>query len=254
MQNGFESKNLDLIQNISVDCVVFGFDLTELNILLIERKKNPAFEYDDFYALPGNLIRKSETFDESAIRVLKELTSIEDIFMEQFMSFGDPNRTVAKENDRKWLQTIRPKPDERVITVAYYSLINLERYKPAASSFAKSALWMPVKDVPELAFDHSNIVSKAMDALKLKLKTEPIGFNLLPRKFTLGQLQTLYEAILETKLDKRNFRRKMLNKNILIQLDEKQKGVAHKSPYLYQFDQKKYEELRAQKYVFEFNL
>ncbi len=252
MTDAFEGKELDLVQNISVDCVVFGFDLNalELNVLLIERKKNPDYEYEDFFALPGNLIRQSETFDQSAIRVLKELTSIQDIFLEQLMAFGNPNRTYLKENDRKWLQTIRPQPDERVVTIAYYSLINLEKYKPTASSFAKKAIWMPVKDVPELAFDHSQILNKAFEALKLKLRTEPVGFNLLPRKFTLGQLQSVYETILGIELDKRNFRRKMLNKDILIQLDEKQKGVAHKSPYLYKFDQAKYEALRDQKFDF----
>ena len=253
-KNDFDDPKMKLTPNVSVDCVIFGFDFEQLNILLIERKKNPDFEYNDFYALPGNLILPHESFDSSATRILKELTSLENIFLEQFAAFGDPNRTLKKENDRKWLKTIRKNPDTRVVTIAYYSLVSMEQYEPAASSFAKNAIWIPVSNLPELAFDHNEIVNSALDRLKLKLKTEPIGFELLPEKFTLGQLQSLYESILGYKLDKRNFRRKILKKDVLVKLEEKQKGVAHKSAYLYKFDKKKYEALKVNKFDFEFSI
>lgn len=232
--------------NVSVDCVIFGFDFNELKVLIIERN-DPTGK--GVHMLPGNLVRDDEDLDNAANRVLKELTSLENIYLEQFRVFGAPNR-VLREKDQAWLRSIREHPEARVITVAYYSLIKLSKYKPAPSSFARRATWIPIREVPELAFDHDDILKGAQYALRQKLRIEPIGFELLPRKFTLGQLQKLYEEILETQLDKRNFRRKMINKGILSPLKEKQEGVPHKPAQLFQFDQKKYDELKSNEFDF----
>ncbi len=252
MING--SENLTgLIPNISVDCVIFGFDFDQLNVLLIERSL-PTPEKSNTpqrrYALPGNLIGESEPLDDSARRVLKELTNLEELYLEQFYTFGSPNR-VKREYDRQWLMATRSDPDVRVLTVAYYSLVKLGDYHPSPSSFARSAVWCPVNEVPELAFDHNLILRKALSHLRNKLATRPIGFELLPAKFTFGQLQRVYETILGTDFDKRNFRRKILNMEILIPLDEKQKGVPHKPARLYMFNEDRYRKLLEEDLVFQ---
>jgi len=221
----------ELNPNVSVDCVIFGFDLDQLYVLLIDSGSNEAFSQARM-AVPGDLIFDTENLDEAATRVLKELTSIENIYLEQIGAFGDPNRIGKKESDREWLEAIRAQPEARVITVAYYSLVRMPNFNPKASSFAKSAGWAPVKEVFDLAFDHYEILQAGLKQLRRKIKIQPIGFNLLPEKFTLSQLHKLYECILDKELDKRNFRRKILNLNILTNLDEKQVGVPHKPSYL----------------------
>jgi len=240
--------------HVSVDCAIFGFDFEELKILLIERVKPTEIPNDYFFrniSLPGNLILDNEDLDTSAKRVLRELTGLDNIFMEQFYTFGDPNRVKSK-YDEEWLKSIREEPTARVITVAYYSLVKLDKLNLHAASFAQNASWYPVSKIPDLAFDHNQIVYKAIQSLKHKLHTEPIGFELLPEKFTLGQLQKLYEIILNATLDKRNFRRKILSKKVLIPLMEKQVGVPHKQAQLYSFDKEKYEEMRTEMVGFDF--
>jgi 8-oxo-dGTP diphosphatase len=230
----------ELNPNVSVDCVIFGFDMENLTVLLIDRGKNkyPGSRM----ALPGNLIYNDENLDQAANRVLDELAGINDIYLEQVGAFGDPNR-ICKDADREWLQTIRAEPEARVITVAYYSLVKMSDYSPHASSFAKTAGWAPVNEIFELAFDHFEILQAAKDKLRQKIKIQPIGFNLLPEKFTLSQLHKLYESILDKPLDKRNFRRKILKLGILTNLKEKQKGVPHKPSELYKFNEERYLEL-----------
>ena len=231
----------ELNPNVSVDCVIFGFDLEQLTVLLIDRGEIPSGSGPRM-ALPGNLIYDNENLDQAANRVLAELTGLENIYLEQGGAFGDPDR-IHKESDREWLKTIRAEPEARVITVAYFSLVQMADYKPQASSFAKNADWTPVTDVKELAFDHFEILQEAKEKLKQKIKIQPIGFNLLPEKFTLSQLHRLYESILDKPLDKRNFRRKIQKLDILSSLREKQKGVPHKPSLLYEFNEEKYQEL-----------
>ena len=234
--------------HVSVDCVIFGYDFEELKVLLIERN---YFDSNDHQhnkkitdlVLPGNLVRDNETLDESAKRILKELTSLENIFMEQFYTFGDPNR-VRKKQDAEWLRSIRAEPDARVITVAYFALVKLNDYVPRPDSFARRSEWYGVDNIPDLAFDHNEIAEKALEMLRFKLKYFPIGFELLPKKFTLSQVQKLYEAISGNKLDKRNFRKKLKALNIVTPLGEKQKGVAHKPASVYTLNQKAYQESR----------
>jgi len=178
----------------------------------------------------------------AANRVLDELTGLKNIYLEQVGAFGDPDR-IHKESDREWLKSIRAEPEARVITVAYYTLVTMSQYKPQASSFAKNADWVPVNEIKELAFDHFEILQAAKEKLKQKIKIQPIGFNLLPEKFTLSQLHRLYESILDKPLDKRNFRRKIQKLDILTSLREKQRGVPHKPSLLYKFNEEKYQEL-----------
>ena len=182
---------------------------------------------------------EDETLDEAASRVLKELTHLENIYLEQVYTFGDPNR-ISKEKDIAWLNSVRAHPEARVITVAYTSLVKKELYKPTPSGFAKNAIWLPVQDTPVLAFDHNQLLEKALAFLKSKIYVEPVGFELLPKKFTMTQLQRLYEIILQTELDKRNFRRKILKTSFVVPLEEKQIGVAHKPARLFKFDKKNF--------------
>ena len=232
------SAGLKLNPNVSVDCVIFGFDKSDLKVLLIERfpgDKNQT--QHESMALPGDLIREDEDLDDAARRVLEELTNLRSLYLEQFGTFGNPNR-LSKPEDRRWLKATREIPDARVITVAYYSLVRLERYLPSASSFAKQASWVSVKDVGTLAFDHNEILDKALHVLKKDMDKIPAGFELMPEKFTLSQLQLLYEIILQTELDKRNFRRKILKTGIIEPLKEKQEGVNHKPARYFKFNKK----------------
>lgn len=245
------NNTAQLNPHVSVDCVIFGFDEGDLKVLLIERNLDQIDTLTIKYSLPGNLVDDNEDLDTSAKRVLKELTNLENIYLEQFYAFGDPLR-VKQSADAHWLNAVRDAPTARVITVAYYSLVKIGDYQPSASSFARKAFWCPIADVPQLAFDHNQILDKALLSLKIKLRNEPIGFELLPDKFSLGQLQKVYETILGTTLDKRNFRRKILNKGFLKPLQEKQKGVPHKRARLFEFDKSAYDKLKSEQYYFEF--
>ena len=235
-----KNKNM-LNPHISVDCVIFGFDYEKLNVLVIRRDtgtKSAGMRM----ALPGDLIYDNECLDTAANRVLKELTGVDGIFLEQVAAFGNPNRSKTK-RDQKWLKTIRDEPQARVVTIGYFALVPMKKCELSASSFARTAEWVAMEDIEELAFDHMDILQTAFNKLKEKLNTRPIGFNLLPEKFTLGQLHKLYEAILEKKIDKRNFRRKILKLGIITTLKEKQKGVAHKPSHYVKFNKSHYSKL-----------
>ena len=229
-------QNKELNPNVSVDCVIFGFDFEKLNVLLIDRGSNVGPRL----ALPGNLIYNSENLNQAGSRVLDELTGLKNIYLEQVGAFGDPDR-INNKSDQEWLKSIRAEPTARVITVAYFSLVKMDDYLPQASSFAKTADWVSVNEITELAFDHMDILNAAKNKLKEKIKTQPIGFNLLPEKFTLSQLHRLYESILEKPLDKRNFRRKIQKLDIVTSIKEKQRGVPHKPSQLFIFNQEKYQ-------------
>ena len=223
--------------NVSVDCVIFGFDNVEkkLKVLLIEKKINP-YDKDDTgkqIALPGDLIRLEEDIDESAKRILFSLTKLNNVYLRQFKTFGDPKRVQASK-DQEWLKNFRKEPHERVITVGYISLVRMEDYIPVPSYFADEVKWVDIIDIPLLAFDHNNIVESGLLFLRNELNHE-LTSELLPRKFTLSQLQELHEIVLDHKLDKRNFRKQVISKGQLKETDEKQKGVSHKPARLYTF-------------------
>ncbi len=218
---------------LTVDCVVFGLDEENtLKVMLIKRKLPP---FAGEWALPGGFVRVEESVDAAAKRELKEETGIENVFLEQLYTFGEVERD----------------PRERVVTVAYYALVNLQDYDIHADTDASDAQWFAMNSLPPLAFDHSQILQVAIARLQGKLRYEPIGFELLPQKFTLSQLQKLYETVLGEILDKRNFRKKILKMGLLVELDEMQTGVAHRAAKLYQFDEQKYQQLKKKGFNFE---
>src|SRR5512137_2292620 len=202
---------------LTVDCVVFGFDEGELKVLLIERGLEP---YKGRWALPGGFVRVDETVDAAARRELQEEAGITNVFLEQLYTFG------ALERD----------PRERVVSVAYYALVELSRHSARAATDAANARWFSVSQVPKLAFDHAEILQTAIERLKGKVRYQPIGFELLPTKFTLSQLQHLYEAVLGTQLDKRNFRKKVLGFGLLVPLKEARTAGRHRPAQLFRFD------------------
>ncbi len=236
-----QNNQRNLNKSVSVDCVIFGFDFENLKVLLIQRDPF-VLGTERRYSLPGDLIFDDEILDEAAIRVLKELTGLENIYLEQFGAFSDLDR-LSKPEDKAWLRSVRDQPETRVVTIAYYALVNLNSFHPTPSNFATSASWQPVSEITTLAFDHYQILTAARQALQSKLQTQPIGFNLLPEKFTLSQLHKLYEAIVGKALDKRNFRRKMIKLQIVKKLNEKQQGVPHKPSSFYEFNLENYEKL-----------
>jgi 8-oxo-dGTP diphosphatase len=217
---------------LTVDCVVFGFDDGELKVLLIERGLAP---FKGKWAVPGGFVRVDESLDDAARRELAEETGLTDVFLEQLYTFGDPKRD----------------PRERVVTVAYYALVGLDRHPPRAATDAAAAAWFAVADLPTLAFDHATIVTAAVERLRGKVRYQPVGFELLPELFTLSKLQHLYEAILERPLDKRNFRKKLLAMDLLVETDQVEQDVAHRAARLYRFDEAKYRRLVKKGFNFE---
>ncbi|HVS33611.1 MAG TPA: NUDIX domain-containing protein [Thermoanaerobaculia bacterium] len=218
--------------SVTVDCVVFGFDEGDLKVLLVQRDLEP---FRGKWALPGGFVRMEESLEEAARRELGEETGITRLYLEQLYSFGDPDRD----------------PRGRVITVAHYALVKLADHRVRAATDASSAAWFAVSEVSRLAFDHNRILDMALLRLKGKVRYQPIGFELLPTKFALSELQHLYEVILETPLDKRNFRKKILGTELLIELDEIQQDVAHRAARLYKFDDRKYKQLVRRGFNFE---
>jgi len=212
--------------------VVFGLDERELKVMLIQRALAP---FEGKWALPGGFVRLDETVAEAARRELEEETGLRDVFLEQLYTFSAVDRD----------------PRERVVSVAHYALVNLRDHSVHAATDASAAAWFGVHDVPTLAFDHAEILQTALERLRGKLRYQPIGFELLPKKFTLSQLQRLYELVLERELDKRNFRKRVLAMDLLVELDEVEQDVAHRAARLYRFDERKYKRLLKQGFNFE---
>ena len=217
---------------LTVDCVVFGMDDEDLKVMLIQRDL-PPFEGE--WALPGGFVHVDETIDEAARRELEEETGLEKVFLEQLYTFGGVDRD----------------PRERVVSVAYYALVNLIDHRVQAATDAREAAWFTANDVPSLAFDHADILAVALERLRGKLAYKPIGFELLPKKFTLSRLQRLYEVVLDCELDKRNFRKKVLATGLLVETNDVQKDVAHRAARLYRFDVRKYKQLARDGFHFE---
>ena len=218
--------------SVAVDCVTFGLDEGDLKVLLIERKHDP---FAGSWALPGGFVEMNEDLETAARRELEEETHVRLSYLEQLHTYGAPERD----------------PRGRVISVAYFALVKLVDHNVMADSDAKNAKWFCVNKLPKLAFDHRKIVTMARVRLEGKVRYQPIGFDLLPKKFTLSQLQKLYETILDRKLDKRNFRRKILAMNLLTELDETESGVPHRAAKLYQFNRSNYNKLVKAGFNFE---
>jgi 8-oxo-dGTP diphosphatase len=216
---------------LAVDCVVFGLDETDLKVLLIQRKLHP---FQHAWALPGGFVHLDETIDEAARRELEEEAGVHDVYLEQLYTFGALDRD----------------PRERIVTVAYYALAKLSDHRIRAATDAMGVGWFSLDDLPKLAFDHDAIVSRAHERLRGKVRYAPVGFELLPPRFSLTQLQRLYELILGTALDKRNFRKKLLAMDLLVETDEVEQGVRHRAARLYRFDRRKYDRLAKQGFEF----
>lgn len=209
---------------LTVDCVVFGFDEGELKVLLIERALEP---FKGRWAFPGGFVQVEEPLEDAARRELAEETGLKDVFLEQLHTFG------AVERD----------PRERVVSVAYSALVKLSDHRAKAATDAARAQWFPLSKVPKLAFDHARILEAARARLQSKGRYQAVGLELLPEKFTLSQLQHLYEAVLETELDKRNFRKRMLGLGLLVPLKETQMIGRHRPAQLFRFNAQKYGKL-----------
>ena len=202
-------------------------------------------EFED-HTLLGYHINREDDLDEAAAHILYDLTGLKDIYLEQVFTAGHPNR-LMKEHDQAWIKSLGLNIDNRTITIVYFSLVDTHKVK--LSDTGRKARWFPIHDLPELGFDHLELVNKAMEKLKIKALLEPIVFELLPEKFTITELQRLYEAVLDTTFDRRNFRKKLMQMRYIIPLNEKQKGVAHKPAQLFFFSKEVYERTRKEKYV-----
>jgi ADP-ribose pyrophosphatase YjhB (NUDIX family) len=208
---------------LAIDCIIFGFDGTQLKALLIKRGFEPQMGK---WSLMGGFVRQEESVNDAAKRILDQLTGMQDIYMEQLQCFGEVDRD----------------PGGRVVSIAYYALIKIDDYSSELME-EHQARWFGMEEIPPLVFDHRHMLDMARERLRQKVANYPIGFALLPYKFTLPQLQALYEAIYETELDKRNFTRKILSFEILRKLDEKEKESSRKGAFLYVFDSQKYKKL-----------
>ena len=216
---------------VTTDCVIFGFDGSELQVLLIERGIEP---FKGKWAFPGGFLNMDETAGEGAMRELKEETGLENAYIEQFNTYSEPGRD----------------PRERVITIAHYALVRIQEVK--GGDDAAKAQWFPIDEVPQLAFDHDKILRDAMRKLRERIHFEPIGFELLPEKFTMKELQILYESILGVKFDRRNFAKKMMHYELLNQLDETVRPTAKRDALLYSFNKENYELFKKKGFQMEF--
>lgn len=228
MVNNYSTEDKVLL---AVDCIIFGFDGDDLKILLIKRDFQPEMGK---WSLMGGFLKQNENLDQAADRILRTLTGINNVYMEQLHSYSKLDRD----------------PAERTISVAYYALINIENHNEELIE-KYGAKWFSISKAPNLIFDHNTMVKDAIQRLRYKTSKEPIGFELLPPKFTMKQLQKLYESILDEKLDKRNFINKINAMNILVKLDEKDMSSSRKGSFLYNFDHEKYLSKRAKGFDFK---
>lgn len=215
---------------VSVDCIILGFKNNELKVLVTKRKFDPM---KGGRSLMGGFIQAGENIDETAVRVFEEYTGLNGLFIEQVGAYGEIGRD----------------PGSRVISIAYYALINIELFDERLKN-THNAEWVDINNIGELVFDHNQILNDTIKVLRRKASNRPIGFNLLPEKFTLPQLQSLYEAIYQTPIDKRNFRKKLLHMDILEKLEEKDKSSSKRGAFYYTFNKEKYDNLLDQGYFF----
>ncbi|MRG48126.1 NUDIX domain-containing protein [Chitinophaga sp. SYP-B3965] len=216
---------------VAVDCIIFGFEDGKLKLLIIKRKVDPM---EGAWSMVGGFVQEGESTNDAATRVLQQTTGIQDIYMDQLLCYGDVERDSGA----------------RVISVAYYALIRISEHDRILAN-AHGAHWLSLHQIPELIFDHAQMLSDALARLRDKAHFHPIGFELLPEKFSLPQLRNLYEEIYQRPLDKRNFRKKILAMDILEKLDEKDKSTSKKGAHLYRFDKTKYNALTQHGLVFE---
>jgi len=237
-QNSYFSDQ-HYLKHISLDCVVFGFHDNQLKVLLIRRK------FTKEWALPGGFVSEDESIEIAATRVLQERTGLDNIFLKQFKVFSEPERAKrnslvkhlfesATKSDQEWF-------NQRFISVGFYALVDFSKAEITPDSLSDMCAWKNLDEVGSLILDHNQILNKALETLRLQLNYQPLGYNLLPDRFTMPELQKLYETILAKELDRRNFQRKMVSYGILNKLEERKTGGAHKAPYLYEFNLENYQ-------------
>jgi ADP-ribose pyrophosphatase YjhB (NUDIX family) len=227
------------LDHISLDCVVFGFHSNQLKVLVLHMKSTGE------WALPGGFVYDDESMEVAANRVLKIRTGLDEIFLKQFYVFSDPNRSKRNPAVADLLMAGKTFPapawfNQRFISVGFYALVEFSQVQPQPDEMSDVCEWKNLDEIGDLMMDHNAILNKALETLRLQLAVQPIGYNLLPEKFTMSELRTLYETILGKELDRRNFQRKIMGYDILIQLDEVRQGVAHKAPVLYKFNLENY--------------
>ncbi len=237
----FEKGHRYYLPHLSIDNVIFGFHGNELKVLLLEWKENNR------WCLPGGFILKDEHIEDAAVRVLRSRTGLKNIHLKQFYTFGDPLRERGKHgiSKPKWLKK-HSWFMERFISIGYWALVEFSKVIPKPDEFSASCEWWDIDKVPSLILDHNEILARALQSLRTNINDYPVGKDLLPRKFTMPELQRLYETILGKTLDRRNFQKKILAMDILEKLDERKTGGAHKAPFLYRFNQRKYEKAMKQ--------
>jgi ADP-ribose pyrophosphatase YjhB (NUDIX family) len=229
------------LPHVAVDCIVFGFHDNQLKVLLLKIKNA------DQWSLPGGFIKWAEPANEAAQRVLQERTGISQVFLQQFYTFSTPDRNkVPKLKDLVDSLNVELVKDnwffQRIITIGYYALVEFSKVNPTTDMFSDAYCWWDMDKLPMLLFDHKQIIEQALKTLRMQLNFHPVGYNLLPEKFTMPELQKLYETILDRPLDRRNFQKKMLGLGFLERLEERKHVGPHKSPYYYRFDTNKYEQ------------
>jgi 8-oxo-dGTP diphosphatase len=236
----FDGENF--IHQLSIDCVIFGYKEKELKVLVPKIKLSKHL-----WALPGGFIQQDESIDEAAQRILQERTALKDIYLEQFRTFGQTERTNKdifdefssiknellvqhpfSENDINWLK-------QRFVSIGYYALVDINKVNPQKGDFDNSIDWYNIKNLPKMIMDHNEMVTYALETLRQNLDQKLIGFNLLPETFTIKEVQELYEAVYDKPFARNNFQKKMLDLDVLERLEKKFTGAANKAPYLYKF-------------------
>jgi ADP-ribose pyrophosphatase YjhB (NUDIX family) len=223
------------LDHVSIDCVVFGFHEGQMKVLLLKTLNEGK------WYLPGGFVLKQEPIETAANRILKERTGLDEIFLQQFHVFGAPDRSKFH---NELYEDMLPAHENwfanRFLSIGYYALVDFSGVSPQHDQFSELCTWRDLTDIPELQLDHELIFKTALDTLRLQLNYQPIGYNLMPKEFTMPELQKLYETILDKKLDRRNFQRRILGFGILNRAEQPRKGGAHKAPYLYSFDLENY--------------
>jgi 8-oxo-dGTP diphosphatase len=242
----FEKGHLYFIPQLSIDCVIFGFHQNQLKVLLLQWKSTLK------WSLPGGFIYQDENIGDAAVRILSSRTGLRNIYLQQFQTFGQTDRDQQshglkslRSNKKSWLKA-------RFITIGYWAIVDFSEVKPTCDEFSVDCKWWDINKVPKLMLDHNLILSEALESLRRSLNDYPVGRNLLSEKFTMPELQSVYETILGKTLDRRNFQKKILSLDILQKLNERKTAVAHKAPFLYKFDEKKYQ--RAMKQGIKFGV
>ncbi|TKK65555.1 NUDIX hydrolase [Ilyomonas limi] len=241
------------LHHLSIDCVIFGYHERQLKVLLLKWKNAEK------WSLPGGFIKLEETLEDAASRILTERTGLSQLFLQQFHTFGEPKRSVRTAADIAHLESIWktdvPKEHwllKRTVSIGYYSVTEYSQVNPQPDYLSDECTWHDIHSIPQLVFDHNLIVTEALKALRMQINLQPIGYNLLPKKFTLPEIHDLYETILDKKLDRRNFPKKLLSLGIIKKLDEQKSIGAHRSPFLYKFDKRKYDKALKEGIVLAF--